>query len=244
MVPCFAWKPQHIIECTLDCTTQFYRTTNGRLFIRRYHKTRTAALHAQRWDGAYSTDTVDSSVPAVAGGKTSAQVFVGVKSKCASVCGMHSVSEFPEALKEFTLDTGAPHTLISDNHDAETSEKQVRKLRKCKGSTASKEGHQNQRNKIKTSVSVTFRILSVTQSNCLIAQELQISYDCLPSFMSFWYTISLLLKLWDGLPPSKTYLEFHLMFLCLPSFISTNRFITLNMNTILSPLKKNCLVGG
>jgi len=26
MIPCFAWKPQHVIECTLDCTAQFYRT--------------------------------------------------------------------------------------------------------------------------------------------------------------------------------------------------------------------------
>jgi len=66
---------------------------------------------------------VDSSVPAIAGGKTSAQVFVGVKSKYASVYGMHSVSEFPEVLKDFILDTGAPHTLISDN----TTLRQVRK---------------------------------------------------------------------------------------------------------------------
>jgi len=29
MVPCFAWKPQHVVECTLDCTAQFHRTTNG-----------------------------------------------------------------------------------------------------------------------------------------------------------------------------------------------------------------------
>jgi len=95
--------------------------------MRRYHKTRTAALRARRLDEAYSTDTVDSSVPAIEGGKTSAQVFVGVKSKYASVHGMHSVSELPEVLKDFILDTGAPHTLISDNHNAETSEK-VKKI--------------------------------------------------------------------------------------------------------------------
>jgi len=138
MVPCFAWKPQNVVERTFDCTTQFYRTTNGRLHVRRSHKNRTAALCAQRLDEACSTDTVDSSVPAIAGGKTSAQVFVSVKSKCASVHGMCSVSEFPEALKDFILDTGAPHTLISDNHNAETSEKVKKMQRECgiKGRTS------------------------------------------------------------------------------------------------------------
>jgi len=96
------------------------------------------------------------------------------------------VSEFPEVLKDFALDTGAPHTLISDNHNAETSEK-VKKTQREHG--ASKEELQSQRNKIKTSVSVTFRILNVPPLSCLIAQELQISYGCLPSSTSFWCTI-------------------------------------------------------
>ena len=68
--------------------------------MRHYHKTRTSALRARHLDEAHSTNTVDTSIPAIAGGKTSAQVFVGVKSKYASVYGMHSVSEFPEVLKD------------------------------------------------------------------------------------------------------------------------------------------------
>jgi len=43
----------------------------------------------------------------------------------------HSVSEFPEVLKDFILDTGAPHTLVSDNHNAETSEKVKKMQREC-----------------------------------------------------------------------------------------------------------------
>jgi len=97
--------------------------------MRRYNKTRTAAPRARRLDEAYSMDMVDSSIPAIAGRKTSAQVFVGVKSKYGSVHGMHSVPEFPEVLKDFIFNTGAPHTLISDNHNAETSEK-VKKIQR------------------------------------------------------------------------------------------------------------------
>ena len=41
----------------------------------------------------------------------------------------HSVSEFPDVMKDFILNNGAPHTMISDNHNAETSQKVQKILR-------------------------------------------------------------------------------------------------------------------
>jgi len=38
--------------------------------------------------------------------------------------------------------------------------------------------------------------------------------------------------------------HFHLTFQHSQSFISTDQFVALNMNTIPSPLKRNCLAGG
>ena len=75
MIPCFAWKPQHVIQKTLDCTTQYYRTTSGRLPMRQYFKSRTPALRVPRINERVSTDWIDSSVPSINGGFTGAQVF-------------------------------------------------------------------------------------------------------------------------------------------------------------------------
>ena len=127
MVPCLLGN--HITSALQTALHSFAETQMDSCTCAAATKPRLLPFHARRLDEAHSTDTVDSSVPAVAGGKTSAQTFVGVKSTCVSICGMHSVSEFPEVLKDFVLNTGAPHALISDNHNEETGEKVKKMLR-------------------------------------------------------------------------------------------------------------------
>ena len=130
MIPCFAWKPQNVIEKTLENTTQYYRTTSSRLPMRKYFKTRTPALRVNRLAEKVSMDTVFLSVPAVGGGQTAAQIFLGCSSKMLTVFGMDSKSEFPDVLMDFVIERGAPHTLMSDSANEEASKEVDRICRK------------------------------------------------------------------------------------------------------------------
>jgi hypothetical protein len=88
--------------------------------MRQCFKTRTPALRVNHLNELWSTDTIFSHVEAI-GGHTCAQVYAGKTSKSLKVHGMHTESEFPDSLKDFIIQVGAPHTLMSDNANAEAS---------------------------------------------------------------------------------------------------------------------------
>ena len=121
-IPRFAWKPQEVIEKTYDCTTQYYRTTSERLPMRQYFKSRTPALRVTRLNERVSTDWIDSSVASINGGFTGAQIFYGCTSKRITVYGGHGPGGFPDHLKTYIKEIGAPHTLMSDSANVEASE--------------------------------------------------------------------------------------------------------------------------
>ena len=123
LVPCFAWKPQQVIEKTLENTTQYYRTTSDRLPMRQYFKSRTPALRVPRLHETFSVDWIDSSVPSIYGGQVGAHIFYGRKSNSLYCYGGHGPSDFPDHLTQFIVDKGAPTMLMSDNATAETSHK-------------------------------------------------------------------------------------------------------------------------
>ena len=121
LIPCFAWKPQHVIEKTLENTTQYYRTTSERLPMRQYFKSRTPALRVTRINERVSTDWIDSSVPSINGGFTGAQIFYRCTSHVLTAMGGHGPGSFPDNLRTYIKEEGAPHTLMSDGARVEAS---------------------------------------------------------------------------------------------------------------------------
>ena len=152
LIPCFAWQPQSVIEKTLENTTQYYRTTSGRIPMRKYFKTRTPALRVTRLAEKVSTDFIDSSVPSINGGQTGAQIFYGCDSHMINVFGVHSKSEFPDVLMDFLIERGAPHTLMSDSANEEASAEVKRICRKFQMKQRYSEPYKQNQNRVEREI--------------------------------------------------------------------------------------------
>jgi hypothetical protein len=74
-------------------------------------------------DEPVATDTVFSDTPAIDGGETAAQIFVGTKSFVTDVKGMKSESQFVNTLEDNIHCRGAPTKLISDRVQVKISNK-------------------------------------------------------------------------------------------------------------------------
>ena len=67
------------------------------------------------------TDTVFSDEPAIDGGETCAQIFVGRESLVVDVYGMKTEKQFVNTLQDNVRSRGAPTRLLSDSAKVETS---------------------------------------------------------------------------------------------------------------------------
>ena len=152
LIPCFAWKPQKVIEKTLQNTTQYYRTTSGRLPMRQYFKSRTPALRVPRLNETWSVDWIDRSVPSINGGFTGFHLFCGKTSKQLIPYGGHGPSDFPDHLTQFIADKGAPTLLMSDNATAETSKAANKICREMRIKRHTSEPHKQNQNPVERSV--------------------------------------------------------------------------------------------
>ena len=75
--PLFGWLPTATIKRTFEITTQYARMPMSTVLKKRY-KSPNPALNVHRRDEPVATDTVFSDTPAIDGGETAAQIFVGI----------------------------------------------------------------------------------------------------------------------------------------------------------------------
>jgi hypothetical protein len=120
--PFFGWLPTEVIKNTFAVTTQYARMPMSTILKKRY-KSPYPALNVHRRDEPVATNTVFSDTPAIDGGETCAQIFVGTKSFVTDVEGMKTESQFVNTLEDNIRRRGAPNKLISDRAQVEISNK-------------------------------------------------------------------------------------------------------------------------
>ncbi len=122
MRPYFGWQSKEVIKKTFAKTTQYGRIPQG-TWLKKHYKSPNPALNVRRREEPVATDTVFSDTPAVDGGETCAQVFVGTQSRVGDVYGMKTEKQFVNTLEDNIIDRGAPSKLISDRAQVEISNK-------------------------------------------------------------------------------------------------------------------------
>ena len=143
--PLFGWLPTDTIKRTFEITTQYARMPMSTILKKRY-KSPNPAVNVHRRDEPVATDTVFSDTPAIDGGETAAQIFVGTKSFVTDVEGMKSASQFVNTLEDNIRRRGAPTKLISDRAQLEISNKVKDILRALHISDWQSEPHQQHQN--------------------------------------------------------------------------------------------------
>jgi hypothetical protein len=143
--PFFGWMPTDVIKRTFEVTTQYARMPMSTILKKRY-KSPNPALNVHRRDEPVATDTVYSDTPAINGGETAAQIFVGTRSYVTDVEGMKSDKQFVNTLEDNIRRRGAPTKLISDRAQVEISNKVKDILRALCISDWQSEPHQQHQN--------------------------------------------------------------------------------------------------
>jgi len=82
--------------------------------LRHHYKVPHPVLSHFRREEPVATDTIVSDTPAIDGGKTWAQLFVGIKSLLLDAYGMKTPTNFSSTLMDNITQPGAPTKLISD----------------------------------------------------------------------------------------------------------------------------------
>jgi hypothetical protein len=143
--PFFGWLPTDVIKRTFAVTTQYARMPMSTILKKRY-KSPNPALNVHRRDEPVATDTVYSDTPAIGGGETSAQIFVGTETLVTDVEGMKTDKQFVNTLEDNIRRRGAPAKLISDRAQVEISNKVKDILRALCISDWQSEPHQQHQN--------------------------------------------------------------------------------------------------
>ena len=120
--PKFGWLPVDIVKRTFAATTQYARIPQSTV-LRKAFKSPFPALNVHRRDESVATDTVYSDTPAIDGGETSAQFFVGVDSLLTDAYGMKTDKQFVNTLEDNIRKRGAMSKLLSDSAQVEISNK-------------------------------------------------------------------------------------------------------------------------
>jgi hypothetical protein len=118
--PLFGWASAKIIKKTFEMTTQHARMPHGTI-LKKHCKSPFPALDVQRRDEPVATDAVFSDTPAIDGGETCAQIFVGTETLVTDVHGMKSVKQFVNTLEDNIRERGAMSRLLSDRAQVEIS---------------------------------------------------------------------------------------------------------------------------
>ena len=118
--PLFGWLKENIIQKTIENTTQLARLPHSEL-LKVHYKSPNPALNVPRRDEDLASDTFFSDTPAVDGGETMAQVYIGTKSHTYHAYGMHREKQFINTFKQCVLEHGAPKRLLTDRARAEDS---------------------------------------------------------------------------------------------------------------------------
>ena len=105
----------NVVQKTYDRTTQHYRKSESVSTLNKHYKSPFPAHNVPRRSEDVATDTVFSDVPAIGGGETCAQIFVGRQSLVSDVYGMKTEKQFINTLQDNVRERGAPTRLISDS---------------------------------------------------------------------------------------------------------------------------------
>jgi hypothetical protein len=97
--PYFGWLPLNIIQKTFEVTTQYARMPMSTVLKKQY-KSPNPAVNIHHRNEPVATDTVFSDTPAIDGGETMAQIFVGTETLVTDVEGMKSEKQFINALED------------------------------------------------------------------------------------------------------------------------------------------------
>ena len=144
--PHFGWAPVDVIKKTLEATTRYARQINDGGYLKKHFKSRFPALNVSRRNEAVATDTIYSDTPAINGGQTRAQIFVGRKTLLTDVYAMKSDSEFVNTLEDTIRQRGAMDILISDSAQVEISKKVLDILRAYRIDDHQSEPHHQHQN--------------------------------------------------------------------------------------------------
>jgi len=99
LCPCFAWLPADIIQWTFEVIIQYARMPYNTVLKWQY-KSPNPALNVMRRNEPVTMDTIYSDTPAINGGETYAQIFVGTKTLLTDIYGMQSSANFPSTLMD------------------------------------------------------------------------------------------------------------------------------------------------
>ena len=142
--PYFLFASADVIKRTFKATTQFARMPVGNT-LRNTFKTPFPACNVLRRNEPVATDTVFSDVPAVDGGETCAQIYVGRNTLVTDVYGMKSEKQFVNTLEDNIRKRGAMDKLISDRAQVEVGKRCNDILRAyCIDDWQSEPGYQHQ----------------------------------------------------------------------------------------------------
>ena len=120
--PFFGWLSAKVIEKTFGHTTQYGRIPQSTILKKRY-KSPNPALNVYRRDETVATDFIYANVPAIDSGAIGAQVFVGCTSHVIDVYGCKTDGQYINTLQDQIRQRGAPNKIISDNAQAQISNK-------------------------------------------------------------------------------------------------------------------------
>ena len=120
--PYFGWLPLEMVKATFARTTQYAQMPMS-TYLKCHFKSLYPALNVHHCNEPVATDTVYSDTPAIAGGETYAQLFVGTESLVTDVEGMKTDKQFVNTLEDNIHHHGAPTKLILDRAQVEISNK-------------------------------------------------------------------------------------------------------------------------
>jgi hypothetical protein len=143
--PLFGWMNTKTIKKTFEQTTQYARMPNGTI-LKKHYKPPFLALNVQRRDEPVATDTVYLDTPAIDGGETCAQIFVGTETMVTDVYGMKTEKKFVNTLEDNIRGRGAMSRLLSDRAQVEISARFVGILRALHIGQWQSEPHQQHQN--------------------------------------------------------------------------------------------------
>ena len=105
--------PEAIIKHTLSRTTQYARWPQSDK-LRKMYRSPFPALNITRHNEDIATDTVYADTPAIGGGETIAQLFVGRSTYLTDVYGLKTEKQFVNSLQDQIREQGAMNRLLSD----------------------------------------------------------------------------------------------------------------------------------
>jgi hypothetical protein len=126
-------------------TTHYTRMPNGTI-LKKHYKSPFPALNVQRRNEPVATESVYLDTPAIDGGETCTQIFVGTETLVTDVYGMKTEKQFVNTLEDNICERDAMSRLLSNRAQVEIRARVVGILRALHISQWQSEVHQQHQN--------------------------------------------------------------------------------------------------